>query len=53
MSKTLHRGDSGSYNNEVLRVVVGNSAAVHFKLNGTPRRPGGRGQVESFVVHRR
>ena len=53
VSRLFKKGSHATFDENRLEVVVGNSGAVRFTLNGRPRRPGARGQVETFDVTRR
>ncbi len=52
-SGLFRRGDRLSYDQPLLRVVIGNAAAVRATVNGEARKPGRPGQVQRFTVRRR
>jgi hypothetical protein len=53
VSKLYKSGAKAEFDQKVLEVVNGRPQAVRFVVNGTPRRPGPSGQVETFTVRRR
>jgi hypothetical protein len=53
VSRLFKKGSRATFDEKHLEVVVGNSGAVRFTVNGKPRKPGADGQVETFDVTRR
>lgn len=53
VSKLFKKGATASFNAKVLQVVNGRPDAVRFVVNGTPRKPGPSGRVETFTVRRK
>jgi hypothetical protein len=52
VNEQLRKGAKLAFNQPVLNVIVGNSGAVKFTVNGKPRKPGAVGQVERFTVRK-
>jgi hypothetical protein len=53
VSKVFKGGATASYDQKVLQVVNGRPRAVHFVVNGKPRKQGKTGQTETFTVRRK
>jgi hypothetical protein len=52
VSKVFPSGATASYDQKVLQVVNGRPRAVHFVVNGKPRKQGPTGRTETFTVRR-
>jgi cytoskeletal protein RodZ len=52
-AQLFHKGAQKRFDQKELRVTIGNSAAVRVSINGKARKPGRRGQVETFTVRRK
>jgi hypothetical protein len=53
LARLMKKGQHRTFDQKVLRVTVGNAAAVRVTVNGKARKPGRRGQVVSFVARRK
>jgi cytoskeletal protein RodZ len=53
VSRLFRKGEHRSFDQKELRVLLGNSSAVQVSVNGKPRKPGRKGQVDTFTVRRK
>lgn len=53
VSRLFTQGQHKSFDNKVLRVTIGNSAAVRVEVNGKLLEPGRVGEVAAFTARRK